>query len=135
MVDETRKAGGILCEKVGNGVIAGIGVNLISSPDLEDRETASIHALAPNVDFFSFHLKLCEALLDRLRDEPELSKLKREYERHSLLTANRQVQWIDLQTQATGEGVFVRYGDFGELIVSESGKERALYSEEVKLKL
>ncbi len=43
------------------------------------------------------------------------------------------VEWVDLQTQATGEGTFVRYGDFGELIVSESGKERALYSEEVKL--
>ena len=37
-----HKVSGILLEMVGNHIVVGIGVNLVSSPDLPDRKTASL---------------------------------------------------------------------------------------------
>jgi biotin-[acetyl-CoA-carboxylase] ligase BirA-like protein len=135
IVKGRRKAGGILCEKLGNGVIAGIGINLVSAPDLSDRTTSEIRSLAPKLDFFQFHLKLADAILHELKTEPSLANLKKEYQSYSLLQANDAIQWLDLQTQATGRGTFIRYGEFGELIVQEGARARALFSEEIKLDL
>jgi BirA family biotin operon repressor/biotin-[acetyl-CoA-carboxylase] ligase len=56
------KLAGILLERVGDAVVIGIGVNLASAPQVEDRATASLaqQGPAPKRDFFAdqlaFHL-------------------------------------------------------------------------------
>jgi BirA family biotin operon repressor/biotin-[acetyl-CoA-carboxylase] ligase len=134
-VTGNRKAGGILCEKIGEGVIAGIGINLISAPALSDRRTAEIRSLVSHLDFFQFHLKLANAILQELKKEPSLADLKKQYQSHSLLQPGDALQWTDLQTMSTGRGRFIRYGEFGELVVQDGQRERALFSEEIKLDL
>ncbi len=49
------KLSGILLERTGDAVVVGIGVNLVSHPDLPDRKTTSLAALtgiAPDAGFF-----------------------------------------------------------------------------------
>jgi BirA family biotin operon repressor/biotin-[acetyl-CoA-carboxylase] ligase len=135
VLDETQKLAGILCEKVGDGIVVGIGVNLLSSPALSDRDTGCIKALAPHLDFKRFNHVLAERLILELKQEPSLEMLTHRYSALSLLKAGRELEWTDLQTQKIGSGSFLHYGKFGELLVLDAGQERALYSEEVKLKL
>jgi BirA family biotin operon repressor/biotin-[acetyl-CoA-carboxylase] ligase len=49
------KVSGILLEMVGSHVVVGIGVNLISAPDLPDRKTAALsdHGSAPDPETFA----------------------------------------------------------------------------------
>lgn len=58
------KLAGILLEKVGDGVIVGIGVNLVTAPKLSDRKTVSLaeHGVKAYRDVFAFHLAvaLCD---------------------------------------------------------------------------
>jgi BirA family biotin operon repressor/biotin-[acetyl-CoA-carboxylase] ligase len=62
------KLSGILLEMVGGHIVAGIGVNLASAPDLRERVTACIadHAPAPELEPFAH--SLCEAFAARLAD-------------------------------------------------------------------
>jgi biotin-[acetyl-CoA-carboxylase] ligase BirA-like protein len=124
MIDRSRKTAGILCEKVGEGVIAGIGVNLISAPSFSDRDTGSIQMLNSDFNFQGFHLKLAT-----------LPELQKNYDQKSLLKAGQSLSWVDLHTQVKGSGTFLRYGNYGELVVRDHGGERALFSEEIKVTL
>ncbi len=49
------KVSGILLEMVGDHVVVGIGVNLVSAPDLPDRKTAALtdHGAAPSAEAFA----------------------------------------------------------------------------------
>jgi len=135
VIDREKKTAVILCEKVGEGIVVGVGVNLISAPALSDRETANIASLVPEIPFQGFHLKLANELITVLREEPSLEDLVFRYQEVSLLKSGDAIQWIDLQTQKTGKGIFLRYGQFGELLVNAAGLERPLFSEEIKLVL
>ena len=131
-----QKLAGILCERVNSGVIAGIGVNLRSSPKLNDRLTICLLDIAPKVDCANLNVKLTEKIIECLRTEPSLDLLKKRYGSDSLLQKGSLLSWTDLQTQAQGQGVFLSYGEYGELRVHEaSGIERSLYSEEIKISL
>lgn len=64
------KLAGILLERIGEAIVIGIGVNLVSSPDLADRRTVSLAELGATVDRDSFAADLASALaldLDRWR--------------------------------------------------------------------
>jgi biotin-[acetyl-CoA-carboxylase] ligase BirA-like protein len=135
IVNGHQKLAGILCEKVESGIVVGIGVNLVSSPELSDRGTTSLSALVPKLESQGLNEKLCRSILKHLSKEPSLTDLKMLYLAHSILKMGDQIHWMDLQTKAKGEGTFIRYGDFGEIWALENGKERALYSEEIKLSL
>jgi biotin-[acetyl-CoA-carboxylase] ligase BirA-like protein len=135
MISGQRKTAGILCEKVGEGIVVGIGVNLLSAPSLDDRETGSICELTPTMNLDRFNQKVCEMLIRQLRHEPSLSELKIRYQELSALKPGQDLTYLDLQTLNQGNGKFVRFGDFGELVVLRDGKERSLYSEEIKVVL
>ena len=62
------KLSGILLEMVGNNVVVGIGVNLVSAPDLPDRKTASIadQGIVPELETFAHGL--AEAFAARLAE-------------------------------------------------------------------
>jgi biotin-[acetyl-CoA-carboxylase] ligase BirA-like protein len=135
MFEQKRKVAGILCEKVGEGIVAGIGVNLITAPELSDRDTASVRMINSQLNFEKLNLKLAEKLIQNLKHEPGMSELQKQYQMDSLLTPGDEIQWTDIQTGAGGSGIFKKYGNFGELITSNNGEIRSLYSEEIRLVL
>jgi BirA family biotin operon repressor/biotin-[acetyl-CoA-carboxylase] ligase len=134
--EKNKKVAGILCEKVGDGIIAGIGANLLSAPELGERATTSIATIAPELKIVKLNLKLAEKLLEALMHEPKLHELETRYQSVSLLKPGSTLQWLDLQTGVEGFGTFLRYGAFGELIARcANTEERSLYSEEIRLVL
>lgn len=131
LIDGARKISGILCEKLGDGVIAGIGVNLLSAPDLAERKTISLLELVPSLKKEGLNLEFKDRLIQALKVEPKLDSLKHKYEQASLMNKGDALHWEDLQTRQKGEGEFLRFGDFGELIAQTAQGERSLLSEEV----
>ena len=128
------KIAGILCEKQGEGVIVGVGVNLKSAPELQDRPSVSLE----QVTGVELPLNASEAFLDRLLEEmsyePFLPVIKKLYEEHALFKSGDYIQFEDVQTKESGTGSVLRYGDYGELVVMSGGKEKKLLSEEVHLR-
>ncbi|WP_336986396.1 biotin--[acetyl-CoA-carboxylase] ligase [Altererythrobacter aquiaggeris] len=64
------KLAGILLERVNDRVVAGIGVNLVSAPELADRDTVSLKSVGASVDRDEFARILTGSLqteLDRWR--------------------------------------------------------------------
>lgn len=124
-----RKVGGVLCEGVGSSrgvfVIAGIGVNCAIAPET-DQPTS---ALGIAVDPFR------KAVIEEIKKiffEP-LSSLRQEYVQASLLVAGDSIEWKDLRQAEFKSGVFVGYGEQGELKVDSGNGVERLYSEEIKL--
>jgi BirA family transcriptional regulator, biotin operon repressor / biotin---[acetyl-CoA-carboxylase] ligase len=65
------KLAGILLEREGEAVVVGIGVNLVSAPQLRDRETIALAAIAPRPDRNMFAADLARQFdleLSRWRD-------------------------------------------------------------------
>lgn len=56
------KVAGILLERVADAVVIGIGVNLVSAPDLPDRPTSSIARAGARIDRDSFAQNLAAAM-------------------------------------------------------------------------
>lgn len=70
------KCAGILMERSGNSVVIGIGVNLVSAPDLPDRPTATLAAAGATIDRDHFARALGIGMIDALwtwRQEGEAS--------------------------------------------------------------
>lgn len=65
MIDGAKCAG-ILLERCGDAVVIGIGVNLVSAPDLPDRKTISLADQGANVDRDQFADTLAVAMADGL---------------------------------------------------------------------
>lgn len=126
-----RKVGGILCEGVGSSrgvfVVAGVGVNCAIAPET-DQPTA---ALGVAVD--PFRRAVIHELLE-IFSEP-IQRLREEYAQISLLTTGDAIEWKDLRESGAPSltGVFVGYGQHGELQVDRGNGVERLYSEEIKL--
>ena len=60
------KCSGILLERSGDSVVIGIGVNLVSAPDLPDRATASLAEKGASIDRDRFADALAVAMADAL---------------------------------------------------------------------
>ncbi|MBA3942654.1 MAG: biotin--[acetyl-CoA-carboxylase] ligase [Sphingopyxis sp.] len=60
------KCAGILMERTGNSVVVGIGVNLVSAPELPDRATVSLADKGATVDRDRFAEALAIAMVDAL---------------------------------------------------------------------
>ena len=60
------KCSGILLERTGNAVVIGMGVNLVSAPDLPDRRTACFADKGASVDRDRFADVLAVAMVDAL---------------------------------------------------------------------
>ncbi len=129
------KLGGILCETAGDGIIAGIGLNLAHAPEVEGRAIESFTRVLGR-DFESgFARSLLEEIVRELTVGPAIEELKARYEARALFRAGEQVSWEDPVTGAKGSGTVLSLGEHGELLVEtrESGTPavRALFGEEV----
>lgn len=134
-----KKCGGILCEKMGNRLIVGVGLNLIHSHQeelqREGRQTLSI-AEASGLDLKPE--KVRDRILENLKSSFQLDSLKKELHDVLIPRVGANVSWIDLQASALKrEGVVMGLGGFGELLVSVTDvsgqhQEVQLFSEEVK---
>jgi len=60
------KLAGILLERVGDGVVVGVGVNLSQAPEVPGRETVSLAAFGPAPDRDLFATDLAGALTEEL---------------------------------------------------------------------
>ena len=140
VIDETRKIGGILCEKIGENIIAGIGVNVLLAPSGLDRPITSVNeTLYPGAEE-----RLGEEAIDQIRDQflealkrlTQPREVRKIYERYLLFKPGSALRWQDVGSREVQEGLFLRIGDFGELLVQVNDAERAekkLFSEEVHL--
>lgn len=132
VIDGTKKISGVLCEKVDQGIIAGIGVNISDSP--ETLDATSLKKLVSTPLSEDVKQAFLNCMVEALETPLPLSQLKRAYASYSLLQPEAELEWVDPQTQAHGKGHFIRYGDLGELWVRlDDGKEKPLYSEEIHL--
>lgn len=118
------KVGGILCEKVGDAVVAGVGLNLVSSPDLPF--VGSLHLLN-----YSPH-QVLEFILKELESEISLNQLRLGYLHHSYFQPEASVEWISEHDQTCHQGQVLGLGEYGELRVQENSRVVSLYSEEVR---
>lgn len=125
-----RKLGGILCEGIGSPrgvfVIAGIGVNCAIAPET-DQPTGSL-----GVAVDSFRSAVIHELMTIFSEPIEF--IRSEYESSSLLVKGDAIEWKDLRSiEGPTQGVFVGYGEQGELHVNRGKGVERLYSEEIKL--
>lgn len=132
------KLGGILCEKTGNNVIVGIGVNVASSPSVELRDsgrdvTSLAETGAHGAAFTADDLR--DAILSALARPFDLVALKADLATHLIPRPGTPIEWVDLHASPSPlQGVVSGLGGFGELhVMSESGVAH-LFSEEVTLK-
>ncbi len=63
---EYAKLGGILLERVGEAIVAGIGVNLAAAPDLPDRATIALSRFGPAPDRDHFASELARIFASEL---------------------------------------------------------------------
>jgi len=127
-----RKVGGILCEGIGSSqgvfVVAGIGVNCAIAPET-DQPTASL-----GVAVDAFRTAVIQELTGIFSES--IDSIRREYARASLLSEGDSIEWKDLREgEIATTGVFVGYGENGELHVNRGQGVERLYSEEIKLVL
>jgi len=128
MVEPFSKLSGILCEKLGDQVIVGVGVNVGSRPSIPDRETISIREItshAPDVD------TLRDAFLHELQKSLLPDEIRREFETHGLIHAGDTIEWMDPATKEAATGKVLGLGPYGELKVESSGRTLGLFGEEV----
>jgi Biotin-(acetyl-CoA carboxylase) ligase len=67
LIVDGAKCSGILLERTGDAVVVGVGVNLVSAPDLPDRPTFAFANAGIAVDRDRFAEALAIALVDALR--------------------------------------------------------------------
>jgi biotin-(acetyl-CoA carboxylase) ligase len=81
---ELAKIGGILCERSAKlGTVVGFGVNLLWSPEIEDRKSSHLHRFVPHVAPEALRLNLLQELikefqlsLEEFLNEPEIYPAK-----------------------------------------------------------
>ncbi|MBU6155102.1 MAG: biotin--[acetyl-CoA-carboxylase] ligase [Bdellovibrionales bacterium] len=136
MIDTGAKLGGILCEKVDSGVIAGIGLNLESSPELQGRKSTSLKALFERcgVERKSVTARIVlESVLSELKREPSVDEVRTEFLRRSFYPPGREIVWKNARTGSRILGRVLGLGSHGELRVEiPGGGSQSLFSEEIE---
>jgi len=118
------KVGGILCEKKGNEIIAGIGLNLVHAP----IDRASVVPFREEGEDWSA-LKVLESVLKEYQSLPTIDQLKDYYDLHSFFRTGDLIQWNSKDRMISG--TVLGLGRFGELRVDVDGQQTSLYSEDV----
>jgi biotin-[acetyl-CoA-carboxylase] ligase BirA-like protein len=148
IIDGTHKISGVLAEKVGENIIAGIGVNVLIVPTGIGRPVTSVQAvlrsggLAENQPLGDESDCLSEDSIIQIRDQflEELSRarplreIQKKYQQLSLFQKGDLIRWQDETSAEIQRGQFERIGEFGEMVVSQNGREKPLFSEEVHLR-
>jgi biotin-[acetyl-CoA-carboxylase] ligase BirA-like protein len=135
-----EKLGGILCEKVESGVIAGIGLNIESAPSIEDRSCGSLASLIEMARISGVKIPgdppkardVLEMVLAELRQEPSVETLRSAFLEASLYRIGASIGWQDSRTGVFRTGRVLGLGLHGELEVElPDGGVQALFSEEI----
>ena len=135
-----EKLGGILCEKVESGVIAGIGLNLTTAPSIDGRACRSLGELFQEAKILGFEItgdspssnSILEMILDDLRRESSLEDLRAHFLSASIYPVGHAIQWQDSQSGGLRKGRVLGLGLHGELQVElPDGKTQGLFSEEI----
>jgi biotin-(acetyl-CoA carboxylase) ligase len=131
---EGAKVAGILCEKTGRAVLAGVGVNLKTAPGLDGRLTSKLESLTGITLPLNAPEEFLERLIEELRFEPYLQVLRKQYEELAYFRTGDSIRFEDVMTGESGQGRVKGYGEYGEMILETPEGERRLLSEEVHLK-
>ena len=140
-IDGSKKIAGIICEKVGLKMIAGIGVNVLHTPQNLDRPVISLNeVLHPDTGAETEKLRddsiiqLRDLLIEHLERSVSLPELKHHYQARMLFQKNTPLSWTEETTQKQFTANFSGMGEHGELCVTfANGEEKKLYSEEVHI--
>lgn len=116
-----KKIAGILCEKKGDFIFAGIGINLASAP----IETA---AVVPGAGLLNPESVL-EKILLQLSKPTTIDEIRNGYQSRELFKTGNLIYWDEQGVRKNGE--VVGLGKFGELLVKTENGTLPLYSEEV----
>jgi biotin-(acetyl-CoA carboxylase) ligase len=142
MIDGSKKLCGILCEKNGDAVFAGIGLNVAKTPEGLDREVISLKELGfRDLEILKSPFPaLRDAIILNLSQPFDLETVKKTYATHSLFQPGEMIYWEDVSHPRVRHGIFLSYGEFGEMKISEiltdgTTSEQELFSEEVHLRL
>jgi BirA family biotin operon repressor/biotin-[acetyl-CoA-carboxylase] ligase len=129
---ELKKAGGILCEGVGQKnasfVVVGVGLNCKSHPQV-DQPTISL-----GIDVDQIRPKIIESLLRPYSDSQfDRDRVEKNFLKHSAIRPDDFLEWKNHQGKEYS-GYFLGLGPMGELQVKVGSEMQSLYSEEIKLK-
>lgn len=121
---------GILCERIRDGVIVGIGINQ-HSPDLPF--TTGLLAMKIQIPNAQLALHLSETMTHWFGEGAHpLADIVREYEARAYFKPGTRVTWRPKQSSNILEGNVTGLGEWGELVlVSQQAKVVHLYAEEV----
>jgi BirA family biotin operon repressor/biotin-[acetyl-CoA-carboxylase] ligase len=121
-----KKVGGILCEATSNYIVAGIGLNCLSVPEVLDQPVTALveRAAAGLVKPEKFILEIVIAL-----QTMDYSAARNLYEQWAVLSPGTSVSWEG------GKGTVQGIGEKGELLVVRDGAVVPLYAEDVKIRV
>ncbi len=121
-LDGSFKVSGVLCEKKGEVIIAGIGMNLVHAP-LPDSAVTPFSGEAPSPE------SMIKEIIDELAMETGVDAIRSYYDRHCLFRNGEELSWISNGQKKQGR--VVGLGEYGELIVETDLGRIPLYSEDV----
>ena len=126
-IHRSKKIAGILCEKKGDAVLVGIGLNLVTSPAVE-QETGSIIEIA---GVFKPE-EVLQKILIQLSSPFSLMELREFYINHALFKEGDPVEWSNDQNSESHSGLVMGLGKHGELLVKSNGSIQTLFVEDVR---
>ena len=124
-IDGDLKVGGIICEKIDQRIVVGIGLNLVHAPLLNSGVVPSAHSLSIDL--------LIKTLIQKLSEPVSISLIKDYYLRHAFFQNGMKVTWKNEMSNVVLVGEVEGLGEFGELRVLNDENVISLYSEEVSL--
>ena len=127
-MDRSKKIAGILCEKKGDVVFVGIGLNLLVAPPVVEGSGALSqigYQLTPE--------QVLEKLLEVMAIPISILKVREVYERYALFRLDDSIEWQPDGSQEMRSGTVVGLGAYGELQVKNEEKIDSLFVEDVRL--
>lgn len=118
-----KKVAGILCEKKGDEIFAGIGLNLLHAPLPESGVVP--FPIVPAAE------AVTEKLLNHLSWIRSVEEIREYYEKHSLFQTGSLITWKE--KGKTLQGTMFGLGEYGELRVQVGEEIVPLFSEDVNL--
>ena len=130
-VERKRKIAGILCEKKGESVIVGIGLNLVdaSSDGLNTKFSSTNYGFVPLLK----PAEVLEKLQNQLSILISVSVIREFYEKYSLFRPGEMIEWCEHPSGLMQGGVVIGIGIHGELLIDKGGKTVTLFTEDVRL--
>ncbi len=127
-IHRSKKIAGILCEKRGNVIVVGIGLNLATTPVLENQEVGSISELGISLK----PVPVLERILFHLSNSISVTEVQNFYEVHALFKQGDPVEWLQDLNAKKQLGFVQGLGKYGELLVKINGSTQSLFVEDVR---